>query len=78
MDLNPKYQEAMMIARDGVQLTREEEARIQLAAVAVPKSGPGLRRHLARFLIALAMRLDPSRAPVVWPSAPANAGQRPS
>ncbi|HEY7269414.1 MAG TPA: hypothetical protein VH951_06275 [Dehalococcoidia bacterium] len=58
LDLNPKMQEALMLVRDGIELTREEEARIALASQQVRRPA-AWRRSLATAFVALARRIDP-------------------
>jgi len=61
MDVNWKIEEALMTVRDGIQLTPEQEARMQMAQ-AQPRHPRDLRRTVASALVALARRLDPESA----------------
>jgi hypothetical protein len=58
MDINWKTEEVLMTLRDGVYLTPEQEARMQIALT--PRRHPGdLRRAAATAMLAVARRLDP-------------------
>jgi hypothetical protein len=75
MDVNWRTEEALMTVRDGIQLTPEQEARMQIAQ-ADHRRPRDLRRSAALVLVALARRLDPESARSA--GAALVAGSRPS
>ncbi len=66
MDVNWKIEEALITVRDGIQLTPEQAARMQMAQ-APRENTRDLRRTAAAALVAVARKLDPEAA-AAWPS----------